>query len=165
MASAKDTSFIPDMPIGPLDEYRKRAKFDWKQLRLIFEEENLLRLKYKTWNKMEADPLFAKPKQTLSADQQKYRAAMQMNATNLLKLAPPNVEQLSHGQKTRYLMAINEALRSVCPSLSVKIALGVGLFNNALLAMGTERHSKYYQAAWKGEVRMPTNQPTIHSLC
>lgn len=49
-------------------------------------------------------------------------------------------------------MSINEALRSVCPSLSVKIALGVGLFNNALLAMGSERHSKYYEAAWKGEV-------------
>lgn len=99
MAIAKDTSFIPDMPIGPLDEYRKRAKFDWKELRLIFEDENQLRLKYKTWNKMEADPLFAKPKQTLSADQQKYRAAMQMNATNLLKLAPPNVEQMNHREK------------------------------------------------------------------
>lgn len=51
-------------------------------------------------------------------------------------------------------MSINEALRSVCPSLSVKIALGVGLFNNALLAMGTDRHIKYYEAAWKGEVRI-----------
>lgn len=51
-------------------------------------------------------------------------------------------------------MSINEALRSVCPSLSVKIALGVGLFNNALLAMGTERHIKYYEAAWKGEVKI-----------
>lgn len=78
-------------------------------------------------------------------------------------------------------MSINEAIRSVCPSLSVKIALGVGLFNNALLAMGmqwhlesfyffhnhicvslqhptsppvlgTERHNKYYEAAWNGQV-------------
>lgn len=106
MAIVKDTSFIPDMPIGPLDEYRKRAKFDWKELRLIFEDESLLRLKYKTWNKMEADPLFAKPKQTLSADQQKYRAAMQMNATNLLKLAPPNVEQMNHRQKVCCIFTI-----------------------------------------------------------
>lgn len=99
MAVKKDTSFIPDMPTGPLDEYRKRAKFDWKQLRLIFEDESLLRLKYKTWNKIEADPLFAKPRQTPSADEQKYRAAMQMNATNLLKLAPPDVGKMSHRQK------------------------------------------------------------------
>lgn len=103
MTSVKDTSFIPDMPSGPLDEYRKRAKFDWKQLRLVFEDENLLRLKYKTWNKIESDPLFAKPRHTLSADEQKYRAAMQMNATNLLKLAPPDVEKMSHRQKVYFV--------------------------------------------------------------
>lgn len=49
-------------------------------------------------------------------------------------------------------MSINEVLHSICPSLSIKIALGIGLFNNALLAMGTERHMKYYEAAWNGEV-------------
>lgn len=107
MANAKDTSFIPDMPTGPLDEYRQRAKFDWKQLRLIFEDENLLRIKYKTWNKIEADPLFAKPKQTPSADEQKYRAAMQMNATNLLNLAPPDVDKMNHGQKVWFTFHIN----------------------------------------------------------
>lgn len=49
-------------------------------------------------------------------------------------------------------MCINEVLHSIDPNLSVKIALSIGLFNNALLAMGTERHSKYYQAAWDREV-------------
>lgn len=49
-------------------------------------------------------------------------------------------------------MSINEALHALCPNLSIKMALGIGLFNNALLAMGTERHEKYYQAAWNGEV-------------
>lgn len=99
MAQVPDTSFIPNMPNGPLDEYRKRAKFDWKQLRLIFENESLLRLKYKTWNKIESDPLFAKPRCTKSSDEAKHRAALQMNATNLLKLAPPDVESMSHRQK------------------------------------------------------------------
>lgn len=99
MTSVKDTSFIPDMPTGPLDEYRKRATFDWKQLRLIFEDEQSLRLKYKTWEKIEANPLFAKPKGTPSPDRQKYLAAMQMNATNLWKLAPADVESVSHRNK------------------------------------------------------------------
>lgn len=40
-----DTSFIPDLPSGPLDQYRKKATFDWKKLRLVFEEVNLLRVK------------------------------------------------------------------------------------------------------------------------
>lgn len=99
MAALKDMSFIPDMPTGPLDEYRKRAKFNWKALRLIFEEESLLRLKYQTWDKIEADPLFAKPRYTLSADEQKRRAALQMNATAHLKMTAPDVENMTHRQR------------------------------------------------------------------
>lgn len=49
-------------------------------------------------------------------------------------------------------MSFNEALHAVCPSLSIKMALGIGLFNNALLAMGTDRHKKFYDAAWLGNV-------------
>lgn len=152
MSSNIDTSFIPDNPSGPLDEYRSRATFDWKRLRLILEEKDLLELKYKAWRLIEAEPLFAKPVQTLSADEQKYRAAVQMKSIHDLHLSPPNMERLGHKDKTRYLMTINEALHSICPSLSIKIALGVGLFNNALLAMGTERHNKYYDAAWDGKI-------------
>lgn len=49
-------------------------------------------------------------------------------------------------------MSINEALHAICPSLSVKLALGVGLFTNALLAMGTDRHLDTYRKAWNREV-------------
>lgn len=51
-------------------------------------------------------------------------------------------------------MSINEALHSICPSFSVKIALGIGLFNNALNAMGSQRHLEYYKAAWNREVSL-----------
>lgn len=40
-----DTSFISDLPNGPLDEYRNRAKFDWKKLKIVIEEPNILKLK------------------------------------------------------------------------------------------------------------------------
>lgn len=99
MVATKDMGFIPDMPTGPLDEYRKRAKFNWKALRLIFEEESLLRLKYQTWDKIEADPLFAKPRHTPSADEQKRRAALQMNAMAHLKMTAPDVENMTHRQR------------------------------------------------------------------
>lgn len=77
---------------------------------------------------------------------------MQMNRMKQLDLVPKEVEERSFGEKTKYLMGINEALHVYCPSLSVKIALGVGLFNNAIRAMGTERHMKYYEAAWNREI-------------
>ncbi|XP_037959957.1 peroxisomal acyl-coenzyme A oxidase 3 [Teleopsis dalmanni] len=152
MKEISNTSFIPDLPKGPLCAYRKRAPFDWKSLRLMFEEEQTLRIKYKVWKTLENDPLFAKLKTTRTTDEQKYICAMQMNRMAHLNLVPKEFEQRSFGEKTKYLMGINEALHSYCPSLSVKIALGVGLFNNAIRAMGTERHMKYYEAAWNREL-------------
>lgn len=49
-------------------------------------------------------------------------------------------------------MGVNEALHALCPSLSVKLALGVGLFTNSILAMGTERHKKIFNAALNREI-------------
>lgn len=43
--STMDTSFIPNLPGGPLDTYRKRSKFNWKELRVILEESNSLKIK------------------------------------------------------------------------------------------------------------------------
>lgn len=40
-----DTSFIEDLPIGPLDHYRKQASFDWKKLKLVFEDADTLKIK------------------------------------------------------------------------------------------------------------------------
>uniref|UniRef100_A0A0K8V1S1 Acyl-coenzyme A oxidase n=1 Tax=Bactrocera latifrons TaxID=174628 RepID=A0A0K8V1S1_BACLA len=152
MSQTPDTTFIPDLPKGPLCRYRGCAKFDWKQLKVIFEREQDLRIKYKVWKILENDPLFSKPQSTLSADEQKHLCAMQVNRMPHLNLIPKEIEQKSFGEKTKYLMSINEALHTYCPSLSVKIALGVGLFNNAIRAMGTERHMKYYDAAWNREL-------------
>lgn len=45
MASDPKTDFIPDLPSGPLDEYRKQASFNWKKLKLVFEKADLLKIK------------------------------------------------------------------------------------------------------------------------
>lgn len=99
MAPEGDTSFIPDCPKGPLDLYRNKVKFDWKKMRLIFEDATLLRVKYDAWNALEANPLFAKPRLTLSADEQKYRAALQMNAMHELNLFPSDIINAGHKEK------------------------------------------------------------------
>lgn len=57
------------------------------------------------------------------------------------------------------MMSQNEAFHGICPSLSVKMALGIGLFCNALLALGTERQRKVYDAAMNGEVATIMFQP------
>ncbi|XP_055597144.1 peroxisomal acyl-coenzyme A oxidase 3-like [Uranotaenia lowii] len=152
MPQDDDRSIIPDVPRGPLCEYRKRAKFNWKDFKLVLEHPDLIRIKYKVWKKLQSEPLFTPVKSTLSVDQQKERAAKQVNRVADLELAPAEVYSMDYKYRVRFLMSINEALHAVCPSMSVKIALGVGLFTNSLLAMGTERHSAIYNAAWNREI-------------
>lgn len=42
----EDLNFIPNLPSGPLDPYRRTASFDWKRLKLALEEDiDLLKLK------------------------------------------------------------------------------------------------------------------------
>lgn len=49
-------------------------------------------------------------------------------------------------------MTLNEATCSVDPNLSVKLALGIYLFSNTLLSLGTERHIPIYEAVWNKKV-------------
>lgn len=50
------------------------------------------------------------------------------------------------------MMALNEATCMLDPNLSVKIALGVYLFGNTILSLGTERHLPIFQAVWNKQV-------------
>lgn len=100
----QDTSFIPDLPSGgPLAEYRKRAKFNWKNLRLIFEDATGLKIKYTVWNRLESDPLFRKPSNTESADQQQRIAAMRMNRFTEYQLLPPELHAQDHKTRVSFL--------------------------------------------------------------
>lgn len=40
-----DQLVLRDFPPGPLDDYRKQSKFDWKKLKFFFENPDLLKLK------------------------------------------------------------------------------------------------------------------------
>lgn len=37
-------NILPDFKPGPLDYYRKRAKFDWKEIKVLLEGEEMLKL-------------------------------------------------------------------------------------------------------------------------
>ncbi|CAO1355326.1 unnamed protein product [Diamesa hyperborea] len=146
------TDFIPDMPQGPLDEYRKRAKFDWKKLRVYIEGEDNLKVKYMIWNRLENDPMFKRTLTTLPSDEQKRIAAMQVNRVAEKQFLPAEIHTAKLVKKMTFMMSQNEALHAICMSLSVKMALGVGLFTNAVNSMGTERHQSIFQAAWNREI-------------
>lgn len=52
---------VPDWPEGPLTEWRKRASFDWRKMRVMLDGEDVVAMKAKIWAILERDPLFNKP--------------------------------------------------------------------------------------------------------
>nr|XP_023014864.1 peroxisomal acyl-coenzyme A oxidase 3 [Leptinotarsa decemlineata]XP_023014871.1 peroxisomal acyl-coenzyme A oxidase 3 [Leptinotarsa decemlineata] len=136
---------LDDFVPGPLDHYRKQARFDWKKLKLFFEDEELLKMRLRVWKCLEKDPLFHRPNVELLTDQKKRRTALQLRRYIDHKLA--NVDlNTPFRKRTRLLLACNEAFASTFPDASVKLALGFGLFSNTIATLGTEKHQHYAYA-------------------
>ncbi|XP_070785785.1 peroxisomal acyl-coenzyme A oxidase 3 isoform X1 [Enoplosus armatus] len=51
---------VADLPSGPLDIYRKKASFDWKEMLLFLDGEEVLAFKRHVFKTLENDPLFAR---------------------------------------------------------------------------------------------------------
>ena len=49
----------PKPASGPLDVFRAKAGFDWKNLRVLIHGEELLRMKMKVWKALELEPIFS----------------------------------------------------------------------------------------------------------
>lgn len=107
MPSASNAEvLVEDLPKGPLDVYRQKAKFEWKKLRLIFENEVTLRIKNHTWNILEKDPLFRKPAVTLPMDEQKRLAAMQFNKITEYHFQPDGLETAEYKPRVSIQIAL-----------------------------------------------------------
>lgn len=38
-------NFFPDLPCGPLDSFRKKATFDWRRMKLVYDTLGTIKLK------------------------------------------------------------------------------------------------------------------------
>ncbi|XP_066135872.1 peroxisomal acyl-coenzyme A oxidase 3-like [Saccopteryx bilineata] len=80
---SRDT-LLPDFPRGPLDVYRARASFNWKELALFLEGEDMLRFKKTIFSTLESDPLFACPAGR-HLPMEKYREVNFLRCTRLFE--------------------------------------------------------------------------------
>ncbi|XP_023703174.1 peroxisomal acyl-coenzyme A oxidase 3 isoform X2 [Cryptotermes secundus] len=148
----EDTDFIPNLPEGPLNVYRKQASFDWKKLKLVFDKPEILKLKLKVWRTLESDILFHTGDTSYNVDEQKRLAMLQLVKYIQYKFYTDGIANNNYKKKTRTMMNLNEAMAVLNLNVSIKFALGVSLFANAILSLGTERHLPLYKAAWRGEI-------------
>jgi acyl-CoA oxidase len=58
-------------PPGPLDIYRKKASFDWYEMKRFIDGEELLETKEHIWSVLAKDPLFKKTTRGLSIEEKR----------------------------------------------------------------------------------------------
>ncbi|CAB0008474.1 unnamed protein product [Nesidiocoris tenuis] len=80
---------------------------------------------------------------------EEYRSKSSFDVKQMFEeMEPPEYFEI----KTKYLLIVNEALEIYNANVSIKIALGVALFANALNCLGSERHKKFYTDVWEGKI-------------
>uniref|UniRef100_A0A672UX55 Acyl-coenzyme A oxidase n=1 Tax=Strigops habroptila TaxID=2489341 RepID=A0A672UX55_STRHB len=52
-------TLLPDFPKGPLCRYRRKASFNWKEMAVFLDGEDVIQLKNRIFSALEGDPLFA----------------------------------------------------------------------------------------------------------
>lgn len=128
---------FPDLHLieGPLKSYREQSSFDWRKLRLIVEDEESWNLRYKVWNFMEKNPLFARTHETLPLDEQRHLATKKMLA--LFNESIYGVE--AYLSRPDLSGKFSSSMIAYDPNVSVKLSLGYGMFPNTLRTLGSER--------------------------
>ncbi|KAH9525616.1 acyl-Coenzyme A oxidase [Bulinus truncatus] len=133
----KSLTFLKDFPPGPLDAYRKDASFNWKEMALFLEGEDILKFKYKIFQTLENDPVFSKGYETPSLEKQReltFRRTQHVASYDFL----PDEEL--YGNPLKY-KAFTEALGMYDWTVSAKLNLNIEMFAGSVRNMGSQRHS------------------------
>ncbi|PIK46197.1 putative peroxisomal acyl-coenzyme A oxidase 3 [Apostichopus japonicus] len=126
-----DTSFIPDLPSGPLDLYRKRASFNWKEMKVVLEGEEGIKYKSIIWKTMQKDPVFGRGSLPYSLDE--YREVTQKRVRRLVEY---NMNSLAQNSNIETAMAWNQAILMYDSALSAKYNLNAMMCAVALIQTG-----------------------------
>ncbi|XP_045330648.1 peroxisomal acyl-coenzyme A oxidase 3 isoform X4 [Leopardus geoffroyi] len=133
-------SLLPDLPGGPLQAYRTRASFCWKELALFLEGEDMLRLKKSIFSALEDDPLFARSRgHELSLE--KHRELTFLRCKRVLERALLRVEDMVRNPLS--VLTLIACLGTYDWSLAQKFLLHLLVFGFAIYKSGSERHLEY----------------------
>ncbi|XP_037839057.2 peroxisomal acyl-coenzyme A oxidase 3 isoform X1 [Chlorocebus sabaeus] len=144
-----DAALLPEFPRGPLDAYRARASFSWKELALFTEGEDMLRFKKTIFSALENDPLFARsPGADLSLE--KYRELNFLRCKRIFEYDFLSVEDMF--KSPLKVPALIQCLGMYDCSLAVKYLLHTLVFGSAVYSSGSERHLSYIQKIFSMEI-------------
>ncbi|KAL8182768.1 UNVERIFIED_CONTAM: hypothetical protein K2H54_000641, partial [Gekko kuhli] len=147
---------LPDLPSGPLCAYRKKASFNWKEMAVFIEDEDLIQFKSRVFTAFEHDPLFARlPGEELSLE--KYRELTFLRCKRLFEYDFLRLEDIL--EKPLKIMVLITCLGMYDWSLGAKYLL------NSQVAGGTSAMAGDLAALSSGYVHEITTVQTALEDC
>jgi acyl-CoA oxidase len=140
-ARAEITKLFKDFSPGPLDIYRKNASFDWKEMAMYLDEDDILRFKHKVYRTLESDPVFYRGFNSKTLEQQRADTFRRAKRLQVIDLLPD--EEL-YGNPLKY-KAFLEAVGSYDWTVLAKLSLNSEMFAGTIQSMGSQRHADYME--------------------
>ncbi|KAL4223611.1 acyl-Coenzyme A oxidase [Mactra antiquata] len=128
-------------PPGPLDVYRNKASFNWREMRLFLDGEDILRFKNKIWTTLEKDPIFHKSRETLTTEKQRevtFRRVKRLFEYELVTDQEIFENPLKHQMFTDSIGMYDWALLA-------KYQLDTEMFAGTIMSSGSERHLEFVE--------------------
>ncbi|XP_058526378.1 peroxisomal acyl-coenzyme A oxidase 3 [Ochotona princeps] len=139
-AEARVDALLPDLPPGPLQVYRARASFDWRQLALFLDGEDILSFKKTIFSTLEKDPLFARSPGASPA-LEKYRELTFLWCRRVFEYDFLDMHDAL--KSPLKVLVLVHSLGMYDWSLASKFLLHVLVFGSAIYSSGSERHLEY----------------------
>ncbi|KAM6949419.1 peroxisomal acyl-coenzyme A oxidase 3 [Aplochiton taeniatus] len=134
--------FLPDLPSGPLDIYRKKSSFNWKDMVMFIEGEDVLAFKLHVFRTLENDPIFARqPGEDLPLERMRELTFLRCKQLFRYDFLTRN-DIMQNPWKT---VVLNDCLGMYDWSMSAKFFLNKGMFGATVANSGSERHNKFVQ--------------------
>uniref|UniRef100_A0A671M121 Acyl-coenzyme A oxidase n=1 Tax=Sinocyclocheilus anshuiensis TaxID=1608454 RepID=A0A671M121_9TELE len=133
---------IPDFPSGPLDIYRKKASFSWKEMLQFLEGDEIIAFKQHVFRTLERDPLFARqPGEDIPVEQKReltFRRCKQLFKYDF-------VTRDDVMQNPWKMTILSDCLGMYDWSLGAKYFLNKGMFGATVANTGSQRHLMFVQ--------------------
>ncbi|KAM9329947.1 peroxisomal acyl-coenzyme A oxidase 3 [Gastrophryne carolinensis] len=139
-ATATIDDLLPDLPDGPLSVYRRKASFNWKDMAVFLDDEDIIAFRNKIFTTLENDPLFShQPGEELSLE--RYRELTFLRCKRIIEydFLPLNAIV----EKPMKILVLINSLGAYDWSLSAKYFLNTQIFTNAVGNAGSEKHQNF----------------------
>ncbi|XP_061565480.1 peroxisomal acyl-coenzyme A oxidase 3-like [Cololabis saira] len=134
---------VIDLPSGPLDVYRTRASFSWKDMLLFIDGEDIAAFKQHVFKTLENDPLFARqPGEDIPIEKKR-----ELTFLRVKQLFRYNFVTKEETMENPWKIAILEDCFGMYDwGVGAKYFLSKGMFGGTVANSGSSRHNKYVES-------------------